>query len=127
MANKSGFPPAYKDVKTITANLTLTAADSGTFVVANAVDLVVTLPSATGVNKGVWFDFVVQAPSVTTGLTIAPQTADKVSGPAITASAGKGIINSAATDALGDAVRLISDGSTGWWMHSLRGTWSRVP
>jgi hypothetical protein len=125
MANRSGHPPEMQDVVTDTTARTLVAADSGKLFIAGAVDLVYTLPAATPALKGVKYKFVVSTPSATTGLSLSPDSADKIQGKGITAADDKDLINTAATDAVGDSVELVCDGVDGWWITSMLGTWAR--
>lgn len=110
------------NVRTITASASLTEADNGALIIANAVDLVVTLPST---SLGYTVTVIVQTASASTGLSISPAAADKIQGKGITAADDKDWINTAATDAVGDLVTLVGDGTDGWWVVSERGTWAR--
>lgn len=112
-------------VQTITANVTLTDRDADHFVISNAVDLTITLPPASARRAGITVTAIVRAVSVTTGLQIDPYAGDIIRGSGITALANKNIINSAATDAVGDAIKLVSDGAAGWWIVNTIGTWVR--
>lgn len=90
--------------------------------VANAVDLVITLPATVA---GLMITAVVETASATTGLSLSPNASDKIMGTGITAADDKDLINTAATDAVGDSVTLIGDGVDGWWIVNLIGTWAR--
>lgn len=125
MANVSGFTLQYADVETLTANRTLTARDTGKLFIADAVDLVVTLPAVDATMKGVWFSFFVKTVSTVTGLQLSPAAADLVRAAGVTAADNKDLINSAATDAVGDSVRLVCDGVDGWIAMNMRGTFAR--
>lgn len=110
------------DVDTKTAAYTLTREDSGKVIVANAVDLVFTLPAT---EKGLIYTFVVKALSATTGLQISPQAADKIMGNGFTSADDKDAINTAATDREGDLIEVIGDGLDGWYITRVIGTWAR--
>jgi hypothetical protein len=110
------------NVRSITASTTLTEADNGGIVLANAVDLVVTLPPT---RLGYTVTIITQTASASTGVSISPDAADKIQGKGITAADDKDWINTAATDAVGDLVTLVGDGVDGWWVVSERGTWAR--
>lgn len=112
----------YSNVRAITANATLTEADNGGLVLANAVDLVVTLPAT---RLGFSVTVLTQAASATTGLSISPAAADRIQGKGITAADDKDYINTAASDAVGDLVSMVGDGTDGWWVIDERGTWAR--
>ncbi len=106
----------------LTANRTLTAADSGKTFIANAVDLVVTLPAT---RAGLTYTFIVRAVSATTGLQISPQPLDMIMGGAFALADDKDAINTAATDVLGDGVTVVGDGNDGWYLQNIVGTWAR--
>lgn len=109
-------------VETKTANYTVVAADSGKIIIANAVDLVFTLPATVA---GLVFTFVVKAVSATTGLSISPAAADKIMGNGFTSADNKDAINTAATDREGDMIQLVGDGVDGWYVTGVIGTWAR--
>jgi hypothetical protein len=100
-----------------TASFTVTAQDSGKIYVINAADVVATLPATAA---GLQYTFVVQTLSTTTGFGASPVAADSVNG----GTDNKDLQNSAATDALGDSVTIVGDGSVGWWTISKIGTWA---
>ena len=125
MANVSGHPPQFADVVSLDANKTLTAADSGKVYTSGAADVVVTLPAASPTTKGVNFTFVTLTLSTTTGFSFSPVAADKIQGTGITAADDKDIINTAATDAVGDTLKLICDGIDGYLIVSKIGTYAR--
>jgi len=109
-----------KTVSIKAADFTLTAADSGSVFIADAVDLTVTLPATAA---GLEFTFVVATVSVTTGLSISPVTADYIAH--TTAVVDKDLINTGATDVIGDSVTIVGDGVDGWFCTSLKGTWAK--
>ena len=126
------YPPGFKrlqgggaavDVVAKGASYTLTREDSGRTFVANAVDLVFTLPAT---ELGLVYRFVVKTPSVTTGLTIAPIAVDKVMGNGFTSLDNKGANNTPATDREGDMIEVTGDGLDGWFITGVTGTWARV-
>ena len=109
---------------TITANYTVPAYERDVTIVANAVDLVVTLPPAGRGTKGNRVTLVVEDISASTGASLSPAPADMIRGTGVTGVDNKDLINTAATDALGDAATLVCDGDTGWWIENLIGTWA---
>ena len=114
----SGVLTRYKsNVVIATTNQTLTANDSGTTYIANAADLVFTLPATVA---GLVYTFVNAAVSVGTGLSVSPAAADNIN----EGVDNKDLINSGATDVLGDAVTVLGDGSTGWFTTAKIGTWA---
>lgn len=100
-----------------TASWTLTAQDSGKIFIVNAADLVATLPATVA---GLNYEFIVQTLSTVTGFSISPAAADNING----GTDDKDLINSAATDAKGDSVKVWGDGSVGWWTGAKIGTWA---
>lgn len=112
-----GPAPAVK-----TADYTVTTDDNGGVIAANAVDLVFTLPPT---QAGLTFTFLVLAASVTTGLSISPQSTDQIIGNGFTAADDKDAINTAASDAVGDLITVVGDGAAGWYITHIKGTWAR--
>lgn len=106
------------------ATQTLTAAQSGTMFVG-AVDAVFTLPAAAAGTKGVWYIFSNGSLSSGTGLSISPNASDNVRGAGLTAVDDKDLINSGASDVLGDSAMIVCDGADGWIITSLTGTWAK--
>lgn len=109
------------------ANYTVTAADSDSTFIATAADVVFTLPST---SAGLRYTFVTGALSTGTGTSISPAAADKIMGSvdgptAITSADDKDLINSGASDVLGDSVTLIGDGLDGWFIVGCTGVWAR--
>lgn len=109
-------------VETKTAAYTVVAGDSRKVFIADAVDLVFTLPATVA---GLTYTFVAKTVSVTTGLAISPAAADKIMGDGFTSADNKDAINTAATDREGDAITLVGDGVDGWFIVSKSGTWAR--
>lgn len=112
-----------KNINLAAASQTLTAAQSGERFVG-VVDAVFALPAAGAATKGVWYEFATGALSVGTGLSISPAAADAIAGNGLTAVVNKDLINSGATDRLGDMVRISCDG-VGWWIEAIIGTWAK--
>lgn len=113
-----------RKVNLAAATQALTAAQSGEKFVG-AVDAVFTLPAAAAGTKGVWYEFECGALSSGTGLSVSPAAADHVRGNGLTAVDNKDLINTGATDRLGDMVRLYCDGVDGWVIEAVVGTWSK--
>ncbi len=106
-----------------TGDLTLTAANSGTTYIADAVDLTFTLPAPAA---GLSFTFVVATLSSSTGLLISPVAADAIHGGGLTSVDDEDLKNTAATDVEGDMVSIVGDGADGWFITSIQGTWAKV-
>lgn len=99
------------------ADFTLTAADSGTVFVITAADKTVTLPATA---LGLVFTFVVKTLGGSTGFSISPVAADNINA----GTDNKDLINSSATDAVGDSVTIVGDGDAGWLTVGKIGTWA---
>ena len=113
-----------KTVNLAAATQALTAAQSGQKFVG-AVDAVFTLPAAAAGTKGVWYEFETGALSSGTGLSVSPAAADHIRGNGLTSVDNKDLINTGATDRLGDMVRLYCDGVDGWVIEAVIGTWAK--
>ncbi|MAH50418.1 hypothetical protein CMI37_31645 [Candidatus Pacearchaeota archaeon] len=109
-------------VETKTASWTLTAADSGKLFLVDAVDLVATLPATV---SGLRYRFLVKTVSATTGFSVSPNSADQIIGDGFTVADDKDAINTAGTDAVGDLIEVVGDGSAGWYITQVVGTWAR--
>lgn len=107
---------------------TLTKAMSGTKFVG-AVDAVLTLPQVTGMDdKGIFYVAQCGALSGGTGLSISPNAADGIGGAGLTTVIDKDLINTGATDVLGDEVRIECTGVPGtgaWVVTDMHGIWAK--
>lgn len=110
---------------TKTANYTVTEKDHLKTFISGAADLVYTLPPANTRTAGLRVSFFTSTLSTTTGVSISPASVDKIQGKGITAADNKDLINTAATDAVGDIVTLECDGVDGWFIVNMLGTWAR--
>ena len=117
-------PTIKRIVNLAAATQALTAAQSGQKFVG-AVDAVFTLPAASAGTKGVWYEFECGALSSGTGLSVSPAAADHIRGNGLTSVDDKDLINSGASDRLGDMVRLYCDGIHGWVIEAVVGTWAK--
>ena len=92
------------------------------------VDAVFTLPSAVVAPVGTWYEFECGALSSGVGLSISPNSADAVIGNGLSAVNNKDLINSGASDRLGDSVRIHNTGVAGtgaWVIDAIIGTWAK--
>lgn len=112
------------DVHVKTASYTLTREDSGRVFIANAGDLVFTLPAT---EAGLHYRFLVGPSGVagSVGLQISPAAVDAIHGNGLTSVDDKDLILAVAADREGDAVELVGDGVDGWYIQSVTGTWSK--
>lgn len=115
---------ARQGLAIVTADTTLTAADSGKVVVVNAAaSKTITLPAAT--LTGMRFTVTHQvATSSGAGHLVDPAGTDLVRGNGVTPAAGKGVVCSQATSRIGDSVTLVCDGAGAWYIESVTGTWA---
>lgn len=103
---------------------TLTAARSGELIVC-AVDAVITLPAAAAATEGVWYTISCGVASGGTGLSISPNASDHIRGNGLTSVDNKDLINTAATDAIGDSATIVCDGVDGWVIVGQTGIWAK--
>jgi len=95
----------------ITITLPATAA-SLTFTVRNGGDNDASTPTGSGYNGSM-------------AVNVSPQAADKISGLALTPADNKDLINTKATSKVGDEVTLLADGTDGYTVTRVVGTWAR--
>lgn len=103
---------------------TLTAAQSHQHFVG-VVDGVFTLPAAAAGTRGVRYKFTCGVASGGTGLSISPNASDNIRGAGLSAVDDKDLINTGATDVIGDTATIVCDGVDGWIIESLSGTWAK--
>jgi hypothetical protein len=118
---------SLREVNLAAATQALTAAQTGQKFVG-AVDAVFTLPAAAAGTKGVWYEFECGALSGGTGLSISPAAADAIGGNGLGVVLDKDLINTGATDRLGDMVRIYCTGvagATAWRIEAVIGTWAK--
>jgi hypothetical protein len=110
---------SYPNIETKDANFTVTREDSGKTFIIDAADVVATLPAT---EAGLVFTFYVKTLGGSTGCSISPQAADKfISG---SKADDEDLVNSAASDAVGDNVTVMGDGTDGWLVLNTVGTWA---
>jgi hypothetical protein len=105
----------------------LTPSQSGTRFVG-VVDAVFTLPSAALTPIGTAYAFECGALSAGVGLSISPNAADAIGGNGLGVVLNKDLINTGATDRLGDSARIYCTGVAGvsaWMMTDVIGTWAK--
>ena len=113
-----------KTVNLAAATQALTKAQSGQRFVG-AVDAVFSLPAASADTKGVRYEFETGALSGGTGLSVSPAAADHIRGNGLTSVDNKDLINTGATDRIGDSVSIYCDGVDGWVIEWVVGTWAK--
>jgi hypothetical protein len=109
------------DIVSTTASLTLThRTHAGKVIGFNAAaGLTVTLPPVTAATAGETYTVILQTlNTATSNHVITPSSTDTFNG----GTSGLGLMNEGSTDAVGDSVSVISDGS-GWLVLNTVGTW----
>jgi hypothetical protein len=102
-------------------DLTLTrVSHAGAIVRTSVKDKDLTLPLSSTMPSGTKFTMLVGAAATDGGATLKVAGTNKVNG----GTSGKGLINSATTDAAGDSVTVAADGAGGFWTIAQRGTWN---
>jgi hypothetical protein len=103
-------------------NRTMTPEESGALVICTAADLVISLPAT---EAGLKYTIVSKVASAGTGVSVSPVAADKIMGAGVTAADNKDLINSGASDVVGDSVTVEGDGVDGYFVREVVGTWAR--
>jgi hypothetical protein len=58
------------------------------------------------------------------GITVRPHSDDWIKGGGIDGSDSYGLVNTKATHAVGDMLKLVGDSGDGWYVMSMVGTWA---
>lgn len=117
----------------ISADTTLDLTDCGVVQNVIADGKVITLPATTA---GACFTIRNGGVPVTSGptgsgsnesvlVTISPNASDKIQGGDLTGNDNKDLLNTKATSQVGDEVTLVGDGTDGWLIVNLVGTWAK--
>ena len=101
----------------VTTPFTVTAADSGKVFLSGVAEQVFQLPATAA---GLTYTFVVGIVSVVTGVGISPVAADLIGDNADDTD----WVNTQATEAVGDNVTVVANGTTGWIVTAQRGVWT---
>ena len=109
------------DVVSKAVDTTITENESGKIILSTGDDKTMTLPSTA---TGLVYTFVVGATSTSTGLSISPAAADSIGGLGLTTVDDKDLINTQATERVGDSVTLVSV-AAGWLAINASGTWAK--
>lgn len=118
-----------RDVRTIDAATTLQPSDDDVTLIVGAANLVVTLPPASALTKGMRVTAIVLTLSSSgTGFSFSPNASDKIQGKTVAGVAlgsgdDKDLQNTTATDVAGDYCTLVCDGVDGWLVVALGGVW----
>ena len=115
-------PYAGKTAATVSANTTLNATHSGKALFVDTDAKIITLPAVEGiggikvVNIGAFGTVLIE---------VAPNAADMIEGPGITAADNKSILNTKTTARRGDYINLEYGDANGWTITDMKGTWVR--
>jgi hypothetical protein len=106
----------------IADNITLDAQDSGKVFYVTADAKTITLPATVA---GLTFTIVNGGADGAILVTISPNENDRIQGCDLTSADNKDLLNTKATAKFGDKVKLVGDGTNGWLIQYLSGTWAR--
>ena len=130
VANAEAMIDGVGRVEVLTASKTLGAEDSGKTFLVGTDALVVTLPAA---SKGLLeYTFINSGADGNNIITISPASTDGIWGTITLAAAvvdlggvdDKDLINTKASSIKGNAVTIVSDGGTEWYVKSSTGIWA---
>lgn len=114
--------PADVNTQDISTDTTFDAADSGYWnLVTASTDVVITLP-ATAV--GAVYNVVNAVAPGAIKTSISPESNDKIMGVGNAGTDNKDVINTKATAKPGDMISLVADGSSGYYVSKMTGTWA---
>lgn len=120
----------------VTLNKVLTLADCGIVQNVIADGITVTLPATTAAasftvrNGGVPASSALGAGSgadQSVLVSVNPNSADQFAGMGVTATDNKPLLNTKATSKVGDQIELVGDGTNGWIIRAIKGTWVQTP
>jgi hypothetical protein len=109
-------------IEAITGDKTLDAQDTGKIMTSAVDSAIFTLPATVA---GLTFMIVnAQTADSTVTVKIQPNTADQIYMPDILTDSDNGIVNTGASSKIGDYVILVGNGTTGWVISEMAGTWA---
>lgn len=117
------FIPEGAQTSAITTDATLDSTNCGVYIMAVA-DATVTLPATGGVATHV-FNIVNAAPSNSITLAVNPNAADMIWGNGSKGVDNKDWTNTKATSRQGDYMKVLSDGTSGYAITEVVGTWAQ--
>ena len=113
---------AGEPTETATAAKTLDAEDVAKIMKCDSDDTVYTLPATAA---GLTFTILNTCSAGGCKMSFSPHTNDMIMGIDVTGSDGKDLINTKSTQATGDMCTVVGDGSIGWYIKEVHGTWAR--
>ncbi len=113
-----------ENILTKNADYPVVVGDSDKIILVTAADKIMTLPSTVA---GLRFTFILTAAGLSTGagLKISPAAADMIIGNGFTPADNKDAILAGSGDRAGDMIEVVGDGSAGWYITRVIGTWTR--
>jgi hypothetical protein len=115
-------PHAGLKAETKSANYTIDAEDSGKIICVDTDAVVITLPAVSGIANIRIMNVAAFGAAL---VEVAPNSADMIEGPDITAADDKSMFNTKATARRGDYIDLEYGDSNGWTITRMSGTWAR--
>ena len=122
-----GASASWKEnvIETVTANKTLTYADSGKVFLVGTDALTITLPPT---KAGCRFTFINSGDDDNVLITVDPNDSDKIMGTiaavSMSASDGGALTNTKSGANKGDWATIVGDGSDGWYITGGDGVWA---
>lgn len=114
--------PSNATTEVIVADKTLDAEDTGKIFLCATDSTQFTLPAT---EAGLTYTIInTQASDSTNEIAFSPHSDDKIMGPNIAGVDDKDLINTAASSKAGDMCRIVGDGSLGWYVTDIHGTWA---
>lgn len=104
--------------------ITIRASESDVTVIDNHGDCVIVLPRACRETRGNIVRAFTTTAAGSVGLSLSPSADDMIKAKGLTGVDNKDLINTAATNAVGDTATIVCDGETGWHAVNLLGTWA---
>lgn len=104
------------NVEELSADTTLDAADSGKILLITATGKTITLPAT-----AVGLCYTIMSAKDGIALAVSPNSADKILGLDLTGADNK---DKLCTSRKGDYIKIIADGSLGWYVMEAVGTWT---
>ena len=119
---QNGVDEFSSDVReTKSANYTMDAEDTGKIIYIDTDAFTITLPATVA---GLTYTFVNAGAFGGVAINLSPNANDKIMGPDIGGTDNKDLINTKATARRGDFVTFVGDGTDGWKVTAIKGTWA---
>jgi hypothetical protein len=113
--------PNHDNVISKATSFTCGEDESGATYAITGNDVVATLPST---KVGLRYRFHVRSIGGSTGFSLSPAAVDKLMGSGLAETDDLDAVNTQGTAVLGDQIEVLADGSLGWYVLDLIGTWA---